>query len=395
MALKRQLKRLFPRAQIGWRVASGSVTFSIAIYRSMSAGVRGLFRRSRGQAQLRNFAWMCVLWACASLGQSSLFTYQGRLLDAAQPANGSYDFRFILYNAATNGTVIGLPLTNSAVYVSNGLFATSLDFGTQAFDGSPRWLELAVRTNGNTGLFTVLNRRQQITFTPYAAFAANAAALNAGASLVADGAGVTNIIGSNIMQGTVTSRQLDAATWQNATNQTTKTNDVIAIGDARYIGSQSGRGTNPIFFGSVTNTFLTLTNPYNDDFTTLMMGPAANRSAIWWGNNIFENGASIFWNPYHSADVGNNYYGELQFSAPAIAFGMGQDSAPGIGWRFYRRLQLGIGTYHHGWVDLQYDSVGQFGDPAYSNPLRWVINQQGIEVDPAIQGVSLDTIGGL
>ena len=338
---------------------------------------------------------MCLLWAYTSLAQSSLFTYQGRLVQGAQPANGSYDFRFTLFNAVTNGTAIGIPLTNAAVQVSNGVFSTGLDFGAQAFDGSPRWLELAVRTNANATPFMVLSRRQQITLSPYAAFAANAAALSPGASLTANGMGVTNIIGTNIVQGTLTSRQFDAATWQAMTNQSTKTNDVVAIGDTRYIANQFGRGTNPVFLGAVTNTFLTFTNPWNDDFTALMLGPAANRSAIWWGNNITENGASIFWNPYHSFDPGYGYYGELQFSAPAMAFGMGQDSLPGVGWRSYRRIQLGIGTYHHGWVDLQYDSTGQFGEPAYSNPLRWVISQQGLEVDPAIQGVSLDTFGGL
>jgi hypothetical protein len=363
--------------------------------------VLGWVQNNRALAQVPLIAWICVLCVQASFGQTSVFTYQGRLLEAGQAANGHYDLKFTLFNAGSNGAVVGVPLTNTAVPVSNGLFSTSLDFGSSAFDGSPRWLELAVRTNATPAPFTVLARRQQITFAPYAAFALNAASssvaasLNPGVALTGNGAAVTNIVGSNIVEGTLTSRQFDVATWQAVTNPATRTNDVAAIGDARYIGNQAGRGTNPVFVGTLTNTFLTLTNPWNDDFTALMMGPAINRSALWWGNNVFENGASIFWNPYHSADVGNNYYGELQISAPAVAIGIGQDSLPGSGWRFYRRLQLGIGTYHHGWVDLQYDGVGQFGDPAYSNPLRWVINQKGLEVDPAIQGVSLDTVGGL
>jgi hypothetical protein len=42
---------------------------------------------------------------------------------------------------------------------------------TPAFDGSERWLELSVRTNG-TGAFTTLDPRQKLTATPYALVAA-------------------------------------------------------------------------------------------------------------------------------------------------------------------------------------------------------------------------------
>src|SRR3954467_12296443 len=81
--------------------------------------------------------------------QGTAFTYQGALSDAAVPANGNYDFRFIAYDAAGGGSVAGGPVTNSAVAVSNGLFTTTLDFGNLTFaNGAARWLEIAVRTNG-------------------------------------------------------------------------------------------------------------------------------------------------------------------------------------------------------------------------------------------------------
>ena len=51
------------------------------------------------------------------------------------------------------------------------------------FDGSPRWLEIAVRTNGRSGPYTVLNPRQPLTATPYAAFAQAAATARTAASL--------------------------------------------------------------------------------------------------------------------------------------------------------------------------------------------------------------------
>src|SRR5882757_2850482 len=41
-----------------------------------------------------------------TLAQGTAFTYQGRLSDGGAPANGNYDLRFTIYNAATNGNVV-------------------------------------------------------------------------------------------------------------------------------------------------------------------------------------------------------------------------------------------------------------------------------------------------
>jgi len=102
--------------------------------------------------------------------QGSAFAYQGALNDGASPASGSYDLRFALCDAATNGSVIAGPLTNSATAVSNGLFSVTLDFGAAAFDGGARWLDIAVRTNGGAD-FTPLAPRQAVTAAPYAILA--------------------------------------------------------------------------------------------------------------------------------------------------------------------------------------------------------------------------------
>jgi len=104
------------------------------------------------------------------------FTYQGRLADGGQPANGSYDLRFILYDAEIGGSQQGNVLTNSAVAVSGGLFTTALDFGATVFGGDARWLEIAVRQHG-TGGFVPLDPRQPLTPTPYALFASNTATI--------------------------------------------------------------------------------------------------------------------------------------------------------------------------------------------------------------------------
>lgn len=103
-------------------------------------------------------------------GQSSSFTYQGRLNEGANPANGSYDLRFAIYDAASSGAQQGAALTNSATAVSNGLFSVMLDFGNQ-FPGANRWLEIALRTNA--GGFLPLTPRQLIGSAPYSVRAAN------------------------------------------------------------------------------------------------------------------------------------------------------------------------------------------------------------------------------
>src|SRR5262245_50812715 len=98
-----------------------------------------------------------------TLAQGTAFTYQCLLNDRGSAANGIYDLRFTLHDS-TNlpGNIIAGPTTNSAMVTSNGLFTVSLDFGPNAFDGGPRWLEIAVRTNGG-GAFVTLSPRQQIS----------------------------------------------------------------------------------------------------------------------------------------------------------------------------------------------------------------------------------------
>jgi hypothetical protein len=164
--------------------------------------------------------------------QSAAFTYQGRLLVGGQPANGSYDFRFGLADALTDGSYLGPTLTNAPVLVSTGLFTVVLDFGGAVFNGAGRWLELAVRTNGSNGPYSVLSPRQPVTATPYAAYAQAAASAAVASNLVAGGAMLTNIPGMNIQAGTISSNQINAAT--DAAYRATDTNAVQAVGDQRW-----------------------------------------------------------------------------------------------------------------------------------------------------------------
>jgi len=94
------------------------------------------------------------------------FTYQGQLKESGLLANGAYDFQFSLYDAASGGSQVGSTLTREDVTVSDGLFTVTLDFG-EVFDGSKRWLEIAVRPGNSTGAYTTLSPRQALTATPH------------------------------------------------------------------------------------------------------------------------------------------------------------------------------------------------------------------------------------
>jgi len=114
--------------------------------------------------------FLCVI-SSSTIAQGTAFTYQGRLNDGANLANGNYDLRFAIFDAASAGAQQGNLITNSATAVSNGLFTVTLDFGNQ-FPGANRWLEIGVRTNGASNFFT-LSPRQALTPAPYAITAGN------------------------------------------------------------------------------------------------------------------------------------------------------------------------------------------------------------------------------
>ncbi len=101
-----------------------------------------------------------------SLGTA--FTYQGRLTDGGGPANGDYDFEFRLYDADSGVSQVGSTVTVGDVAVSDGLFTVQLDFGSSAFTGNARWLEIGVRAGSSSGAYTILAPRQPLTATPYA-----------------------------------------------------------------------------------------------------------------------------------------------------------------------------------------------------------------------------------
>ena len=71
--------------------------------------------------------------ATTATAQTTSFTYQGRLTDSNNPANGNYDLQFALFDNSSVGTQVGATQTVSTVAVSGGVFTVQLDFGVSAF----------------------------------------------------------------------------------------------------------------------------------------------------------------------------------------------------------------------------------------------------------------------
>lgn len=112
-------------------------------------------------------AYILSLFIAAGVAaQSTQFNYQGSINASGTPANGTYDFEFVLFDALNAGNQVGPTLPRNNVVVTNGIFAIQLDFGA-SFPGAARFLEIRVRPTGQPGL-TILTPRQPIDSSPYA-----------------------------------------------------------------------------------------------------------------------------------------------------------------------------------------------------------------------------------
>lgn len=115
---------------------------------------------------------LIIISACAISAQSTAFTFQGFLKDGAAAANGNYDFEFRLFTAVSGGSQTGSTITKSGIFVENGVFSASLDFGSPQFPGADRFIEIRVKTSGGAG-FSTLSPRQQIGSSPYSVLSLN------------------------------------------------------------------------------------------------------------------------------------------------------------------------------------------------------------------------------
>ena len=123
------------------------------------------------QRTISALAVACVVCFFTSplIAQSATrFTYQGRLHENGDPADGMYEFRVRLLDAsdAQIGTTQFLMSD-----VREGTFQLGLDFGSGAFVNAARFLEISVRSIMDAGPYTLLAPNTQITTTPIAQYA--------------------------------------------------------------------------------------------------------------------------------------------------------------------------------------------------------------------------------
>ncbi len=118
------------------------------------------------------FALLCFFAIAAHAAPlGTQFTYQGKLEDNNQPANGLFDFEFRLFDALAGGAQAGSVVLSSDIPVENGVFSVELDFGPGAFGSQARWLAVAVRAGNSVGAYDALTPRQALTAAPVAQFA--------------------------------------------------------------------------------------------------------------------------------------------------------------------------------------------------------------------------------
>lgn len=276
------------------------------------------------------------------------FTYQGKLTAGSGTANGLYDFQFKLFGTPSNPLNPFGSFTTNSVPVSNGLFTVTIDFGS-AWDGTDRWLEILVKTNG-AGSYATLSPRQTITSTPYAIYTGSAgwAASASQASAVLPGAVTGTGIASNqvvrSINGMTDGVSIPTNFWSLTGNGGTTDANFVGTTDFRMlqfrvdnlVGLRIQPGTSaPNIIGGDTNNFISsssknniIGNGANNAITNNIyyagiLGGYSNRidklATDWWPDGSFIGGGYMNTSAGYAAAVPggyNNYaYGEYSFAA--------------------------------------------------------------------------------
>lgn len=174
-----------------------------------------------------------VSFVGTAAAQTTTFTYQGKLTDAGNAANGSYQMEFKLFGSTSGTDQFGGAITNPNVTVSQGIFTVNLDFGQSVFSGADRFLQISVRRSAAES-FVTLNPRQQITSSPYS--------IRTLSAQQADVALDSNKLGGVDASQYVTTTSVGNSFIKNATTQQTGNFNISGNG---VIGGNIGIGTNP------------------------------------------------------------------------------------------------------------------------------------------------------
>ncbi len=237
--------------------------------------------------------FLSLLCASVTLAQTTDITYQGKLVETGLLANASYDFEFRLYDALSAGTLLDTR-TRLAVAVSNGVFTVQLDFPTALFDGTNRYLEIAVRTAGSSGGYQQLLPRQPLTSSPYALRSLTATtadqATNATTATTATNAAQLGGVAASQYVLTTDSRLTDARNpLPNSANYVQNTTSPQASANFNISGNGTAAGTLSANAINTTTQFnlggnRILSNPGT---ANLFAGVGAGSSNTTGGNNAF------------------------------------------------------------------------------------------------------------
>ena len=101
--------------------------------------------------------------ALATSASAETVMYKGSLQDGGKPAQGQFDLRVQLYNAAVGGLPVGAAITLYGVKVENGQFSAPLELAQPLPTQGSVWLEAQLKAPG--GGFQQLEGRQKISST--------------------------------------------------------------------------------------------------------------------------------------------------------------------------------------------------------------------------------------
>lgn len=351
-----------------------------------------------------------AMLAGAVSAQTTAFTYQGRLTVSGTAASGTYQMQFALYDALSGGTQIGSTITNSSVQVAGGAFSVWLDFGSSAFPGADRFLEIRVYDNATSGYIT-LTPRQQITSAPYSVKTVAATSADSLSAACTGCVTNTNIndVSANKLTGSVavTNGGTGATTAANARTNLglgtlatlsptgTANSTTYLRGDntwATFSGLSGGGTTNfvPKFTGASTigNSLI------QDNGTSLSINVAPSSihqlyvqkvqlTAAGDGQSTIygyrtrdsqNDGTGYGVSTNNSAVLGYNYWGDV------YSFGVA-----GFSWNDYTRTGGVLGAEQSGayWGSLGYKSsnsqtYGVYGSAAYASGTGLTTEKQGI-----------------
>lgn len=243
---------------------------------------------------------LVVLWGALLVcvnprisAQTTTFTYQGKLTDGTNVANGNYDFEFKLFVTPTGGVPVGATVALNNVPVAAGIFTVQLNFGANAFPGADRFLEIAVKPAGS-GTFTILSPRQSVLATPYAIKSLGAAAADglsvACVNCVTSGQ-IASVNGSAVTGAIpVASVPAGSANYlQNTTTQQTTSNFNI-----------SGNGTAG---GTLSGSIMNATTQYNLSGSRILSNEGSGNLFVGKSAGLANTG---FFNAFFGASAGEN-----------------------------------------------------------------------------------------